>query len=364
MPDYTLYGAEVSYFTGKARAYLDWRGVDYVEELATQQVYRDIILPSVGWPVIPVMKTPSGEIVQDTADIIAHVEAAEGLSPPAIPDTPVQAFVAQLLQLYADEWLVLPAMHYRWNYNEDWAYQEFGAISAPDRPAPEQYDIGKRNGERFKGALPPLGVSPTTAPAIERSYEAFLREFSTHLEVHPYALGGRATLADFALYGPLYAHLYRDPTSGDLMKRYAPKVADWVERVKAGSPAEGELLPNDEIPLTLVPILARQMREQFPALHQTAELFGAWAETASPGTHVPRAVGQIEIDIEDTQGPAAARTFPLWRLQAALDAYSALEGDALARADDLLERIRGSALKEFSLPARLARTDYRIALAA
>ena len=139
MPDYTLYGAEVSYFTGKARAYLDWRGVDYVEELATQQVYRDIILPAVGWPVIPVMKTPSGEIVQDTADIIAHIEAAEGLSPPAIPDTPVQAFVAQLLQLYGDEWLVLPAMHYRWNYNEDWAYQEFGAISAPDRPAPEQW---------------------------------------------------------------------------------------------------------------------------------------------------------------------------------------------------------------------------------
>lgn len=154
MPGYTLYGADVSYYTGKARAYLDWRGVDYVEELATQQVYRDIILPSVGWPVIPVMKTPDGEIVQDTTDIIEHIEAAEGLSPPAIPDGPVQAFVAQLLQLYADEWLVIPAMHYRWNYNEDWAYQEFGAISAPDRPAPEQYEIGKRNGERFKGALP------------------------------------------------------------------------------------------------------------------------------------------------------------------------------------------------------------------
>ena len=246
MPGYTLYGADVSYYTGKARAYLDWRGVDYVEELATQQVYRDIILPSVGWPVIPVMKTPDGEIVQDTTDIIEHIEAAEGLSPPAIPDGPVQAFVAQLLQLYADEWLVIPAMHYRWNYNEDWAYQEFGAISAPDRPAPEQYEIGKRNGERFKGALPPLGVSPTTAPAIEQSYEAFLREFSAHLEVHPYALGGRATLADFALYGPLYAHLYRDPASGDLMRRYAPKVADWVERVKAGSPPQGDLPANEK----------------------------------------------------------------------------------------------------------------------
>ena len=37
--------------------------------------------------------------------------------------------------------------------------------------------------------------------------------------------------------------------------------------------------------------------------------------------------------------------------------------NALARADDLLERVRGSALKEFSLPAQLARADYRLALA-
>ena len=36
MTSYTLYGAEVSYFTGKARAYLDWRGADYEEKPATQ----------------------------------------------------------------------------------------------------------------------------------------------------------------------------------------------------------------------------------------------------------------------------------------------------------------------------------------
>ncbi|OZB12292.1 MAG: glutathione S-transferase, partial [Hyphomonas sp. 34-62-18] len=117
MGGYTLYGAEVSYFTGKARAYLRWRGVDFHEELATQAVYRDVILPKVGWPVIPVMVTPEGEVVQDSADIIETVEAREGLSPPAIPQTPLQRFVAQLLHLYADEWLTLPAMHYRWSYN-------------------------------------------------------------------------------------------------------------------------------------------------------------------------------------------------------------------------------------------------------
>ncbi|MAN45788.1 MAG: glutathione S-transferase [Alphaproteobacteria bacterium] len=361
--DYILYGAEVSYFTGKARAYFSWRGVPFHEEGATQDVYRDIILPHVGWPVIPVMKTPAGGIVQDTAEIIAHVEAAEQAEPPVMPHGPVQRFVSQLLQLYADEWLVIPAMHYRWTYNEDFAYQEFGALSAPDLSKPEQYDVGRKNGQRFKGALPPLGVSATTIPGIEKSYEAFLKEFSTHLEVHPYALGDRASFADFALYGPLYAHLYRDPASGEIMHRIAPKVADWVERVQASSPSTGDLPTDDSIPVTLTPILARQMREQFPALLQTAHFLQDWAKEAEPGAFLPRALGQIEINIENSIGPAAARTFPLWRLQAVLDAYDALDNEARSRADALLGRIGGAPLKEFELPARLTRKQNRLALA-
>lgn len=363
MPDYTLYGAEVSYFTGKARAYLRWRGADFEEQTATQQVYRDIILPNVGWPVIPVMKMPDGTIVQDTADIIEQVEAAEHRQPPVLPATPLQRFVALLLQLYGDEWLTLPAMHYRWTYNEDWAYSEFGALSAPQLSRPEQYEIGKKNGQRFKGALPVLGVHPETIPGIERSYEAFLGEFSRHLDAHPFLLGERPCLADFSLIGPLYAHLYRDPKSGELMKLLAPAVAEWVERTHAGEAGTGDLAADDTIPETLLPILRRQMREQLPALMATNELFVGWAADVSSGTPVPRAFGEIIVTIEDHAGPAAARSFPLWRLQAALDAYEAMDADAKARADKLLSSIGGSALRSFPLPARLARKDCRLVLA-
>ncbi|MFN4024977.1 MAG: glutathione S-transferase family protein [Hyphomonas sp.] len=363
MSGYMLYGAEVSYFTGKARAYLRWRGVDFREEAATQAVYRDLILPNVGWPVIPVMTTPEGEVVQDSADIIETVEAREGLSPPALPPTPLQRFVAELLHLYADEWLTLPAMHYRWSYNEDWAYGEFGALSAPGASRAEQYETGKKNGQRFKGALPVLGVHPETIPGIEKSYETFLAEFSRHLEVHPFLLGGRPCLADFAFIGPLYAHLYRDPTSGELMKRLAPRVADWVERVHAGDKGPGDLLADDAIPETLEPILARQMREQFPALVETVELYEAWAAEVSSGAFVPRGLGEIWIEIEGARGPAQARTFPLYRMQAVTDAYDAMDADARARADALLERVRGEPLKTFRLPKRLVRTNYRLAVA-
>lgn len=360
---YTLYGAEVSYFTGKARSYLRWRGVPLVEEIATQAVYRDIILPNVGWPVIPVLKAPDGSVHQDTADIIAYVEAAERRAPPAVPATPLQRFVAELMHLYADEWLVIPAMHYRWTYNEDWAYGEFGALSAPDVSRAEQYEIGKKNGQRFKGALPVLGVSAETIPGIEASYRDFLTEFSRHLSAHPYMLGDRPCLADFAVFGPLYAHLYRDPTPGELMKRTAPKVADWVERMQAGAAGKGALLADDAIPETLEPILARQMREQFPALVDTVALFDTWAATATPGAFVPRALGEIWIDIEDHRGPAQARSFPLLRMQAVTDAYEAMDAAAKPRADALLERVYGEPLKTFRLPKRLTRTNFRLALA-
>ena len=31
MSEYTLYGAEISYFTGKVRAYLRWKGIPFTE---------------------------------------------------------------------------------------------------------------------------------------------------------------------------------------------------------------------------------------------------------------------------------------------------------------------------------------------
>jgi len=77
-----------------------------------------------------------------------------------------------------------------------------------------------------------LGITEETRGCIEHSYEAFLDEFSAHLQQHKFLLGGRPCLADFAFYGPLYAHLYRDPASGEVMKSRAPKVVKWVERLR------------------------------------------------------------------------------------------------------------------------------------
>jgi glutathione S-transferase len=362
MSHYTLYAAPVSLFSGKARSYLRWKGVAFEEVLSTPEVMKGILMPVIGWPVIPVMGTPEGALVQDTADIIAHIEAHHK-GPSVMPGGPVQRFVSELLHTYADQWLTLPAMHYRWNYNEEWTYGEFGKTALPHGTAEEQYAIGKKRGQMFRGMVPMLGITPETIPGVEASYLAFLSELSAHLETYPYLFGGRPSLADFAFYGPLYAHLYRDPKSGEIMTSHAPLVADWVERMREGEESYGELIGCDGIPETLLPLLARHFTEHLPVLEQTNNLLAAFSAKAKPEDTLPRALGMVNFEVEGHTGQTIARPFSLFRLQAAMDIYAGLEGDKKIAADKVLEKTGGEGLKDFNLSHRLERNNYKLALA-
>lgn len=363
MSQYLLFGSQASLFTGKARGYLRWKKLDFVEHAVTPKIMKEVILPHVGWPVIPVLQAPNGTIVQDTVDIIAHVEAATP-GPSVMPKGPIQQLVSLLLQLYADEWLTIPAMHYRWNYNEEWIYSEFGRSSAPDASPEEQYRLGKERGQRFRDFVPLMGINEETIPGIERSYEAFLADFSKHLEHHPYIFGDRPSLADFALLGPLYAHLYRDPASGEIMKRLAPLVAQWTERTIAGGTAEdGMLVEQDAIPETLIPILARHMEEHLPVLSEMNKMLAKWATDAGPDEEVPRRFEMTPFTTGGRTGTCMSKSFSLLRLQAVLDCLAELPPENRADASDLLARIGGSALLEFKLSHRLERRDCLLKLA-
>lgn len=360
---HTLYGAEISYYTGKARAYFDWKGVPYTEELATREVYREVILPRVGWAVIPVVVTADGETLQDTTEIIDWFEA-RAPEPSVYPASPAQRLAALLLECYGDEWLKIPAMHYRWNYNEEELLFEFGRLSAPGASEAEQREIGAKRAGPFRGALPFLGVTPDMRGAIETSYEALLAELDAHFAAHAYCFGTRPSIGDYGLIGPLYAHNYRDPKSGEMMKAQAPHVARWVERMIDPPQARGgAFLAGDEVPRTLVPVLARMMREYLPVLEKTAHAFAAWAADKPPGTEIPRALGTHAFTLEGTAGERAIFTFDLWMLQRPLDYLRGLGGADRAAAATLLAACGGEALENFPAYPRIARENFKLVLA-
>ena len=363
MAHYTLYGSQASLFTGKARGYLRWKGADFEERAVNDDIFQTLILPKVGWPVIPIMEASNGRVIQDTGDIIAEVEAAMP-GPSVYPDGTLQRFASELLHVYGDIWMLIPAMHYRWNYNEEWIYSEFGRSGLPDGTPEEQYVFGKKRGERFRGFVPMLGITEDTIPGVEASYEGFLAEFSAHLDVHPYLFGARPSLADFAFLGPLYAHLYRDPASGEIMKRLAPNVANWTERVTAGEGGDNALVGGDEIPETLLPLMRRHLTEHTPVLEASRDQFADWLETADAGAELPRAFGVAPFTQGGRDGNIITNSFGLFRLQAALDIYAGMDAETRGGADALLDKVGGAGLKSFKHPARLERRNYKLHLQA
>jgi hypothetical protein len=207
-----------------------------------------------------------------------------------------------------------------------------------------------------------LARSPRPRASIEASYEALLRELEAHFQVHSHVLGSRPTAADFGLIGPLYAHQYRDPKSGEMMRRLAPSVVEWVQRMQEPDvPGSGELLPDDGIPPTVLPILSRMMREQMPVLVDTAARLQAFA-AEHPGEPVPRRLGLHEFVLGGERGERMVLPYGLWMLQRARDVYRELEGTDRERADGLLGSIGGEAFAEFPDPPRLARDGMGVRL--
>lgn len=335
----------------------------FKEVLATREVYAAEILPRVGWPVMPVLVAPDDTTVQDTTDIIDYVEHAEG-GPSVYPTGPKQKLAALILELFGDEWLLIAAMYYRWTFNEKFAYAEFGNALYANLPKDERTAKGREDGARFKAFLPLLGISPKTAPAIEATYEEFLRAFDTHLAAHDFVLGKRPSIGDYGLLGPLYAHNYRDPASGEHMEKTAPRVADWCRRTHAPQHfGTGNFIENDEIPDTLMPILKMFAREHVPILEGTAKLFSAWAAENKDADEVPRAIGMHEYTIGGVSENRGIIPYPLWMLQRVTDHLAGLFGADKKQAESLLKSIGAGALINLEISPRLTRKNFKLAIA-
>lgn len=355
---YKLYGADISYFTGKVRAYLRWKNIPFEEIASDAGVYKEIILPRVGFPVIPVVIGPDDSCLQDSTEIIDTLESRHA-GPSVYPDTPRQRLASLLLETYGDEWLVIPAMHYRWHYNREWAIQAFGALNAPKASAEQQREIGARRAGPFANAAVLLGAEPHMHTAIEASYESLLADLSRHFARHPFLFGDRPSIADFGLIGPLYAHQYRDPKSGEHMRTTAPLVVQWVERMQNPIPLSGAFLPNDEIPQTLLPVLRRMCAEQLPVLADSARHVRQWI-TEHPGEELPRAIGKHAFMLEGREGQRIIRPYSLWMLQRARDYYRSLDSENKVVADAMLRKVGGDVFIDFEDPPRLARAGLSV----
>ena len=361
---YTMYGAEFSLYSGKLRSYLRKKGIPFIEKSPSVITYRRFIEPRTGVRFIPVLHTPENEVLQDTTAII---DALEPRFPEhgVYPAGPAQRLAALLLELYGDEWLLIPAMHYRWNFpdaNQPFIFEEFGSMAFPWFPKFVRRALGRKIGGRFQRFVPDLGITETTIPAIEKSYAGLLAELEAHFGKYDFLFGERPSIGDFGLIGPMYAHLYRDPYPGKLMRETAPSVAAWVERMQSPAPAGGDFLADDEIPATLWPVLERIAREQVPVLVDTEWKLGEWRRDHPDEARVPRVLGEHPFEIEGSVGKRAVLPHSLWRWQRPRDYYHALATRSRGPASELAQRLGLRVALSARPKVRLARRDNRFVI--
>ncbi len=340
----TLFGAPVGLWTGKIRSYLRKQGIAFVERLPSDPVFQSEVMPAVKRFINPVIRFADGTLVQDTTDIIDYLERKGYARFSVYPQQPLQRIVALALDLFGGEGQVRAAMHYRWSfrdYNDTFLRHEFGlafrAVGLPQAAIDQQLDgfMGYLN-----AYLPKLGITPTSAPAVEAAYIDLLAALDAHFRVQPYLLGGRPTVADFGFIANLFAHLGRDPYPADLMKRKAPSVFRWTERMMANDPDTPEFpgcafaLPEaDEVPATLVPVLRLMAQDYLPELKMAVAYTDAWlaqqGEIAS-GTPVGgkpkvRTIGQGRFHLRGVELDTMVWPYSLYMLQRVTDAYEKLD---------------------------------------
>lgn len=356
------YSWPVSPYSAKTRTYLQYKGIPFDDVAPSALRLMGPIRKAVGRPIMPTIRRPDGSWMQDTSEIIDQFER-EFPDRAIVPDTPRQRVAAYLLELHGDEWLPSVALHFRWNIpeNNHFARTEFAKYGLPGMPRPVAKLVTKPFADKMSGYLPLVGVSDETIPGFEAYTKQILAHLDAHLADHLFLFGTRPSIADFALFGPLWAHLYRDPGSTRLFDE-TPKVVAWFDRLLRPSGEVGAFLPDDEIPETLDPIIAGIFADQIPFVRALEEAIHAYCEEHPDATRVPRALGSHAFTVAGREGTRKLITFSQWMAQRPVEAYQALDSEGKAAVDAWLERAGAALGLDWAIRHPFERRNFKMRL--
>ena len=339
-----LYGSPLSLYTGKARSYLIKNNIPYREIRPGSEHYEDHVLPLARARTMPILETAGGKIIRDSTAIIDHFEQSSGYS--SQPSTPKQAMVSRLFDVIGAEGLLRPAMHYRWNFDEEnIEFITFSFTLGVEDEGRKKAILGFMDRMRMMAVA--FGASPENHATIESLYEELLDKLNDHFASYPYLLGYKPCIGDFGLIAPLYAHLGRDPAPLRLMQQRAPRVFRWVERMNRPDPDVGEFpaanlefIGDDVIPETLVAVLKHVAEDFVPETIAAADCVNDWLasqEALAVGTPIERGVGMGTYTVRGLEFQSLAQPYRFYLLRRIQDRYAELDEAETGDVDRLFQ---------------------------
>ena len=366
---YILYSAPHSLYAGRARAYLIKRCIPFEERSVGHSSFTEI-KPIGKLPTIPTLVTPNGEIIRDGAAIIDHFESTFGHL--FRPISPLQDMVSALFDVIGSEGLRRPAMHYRWNFpedNDEFLHYHFFSLFRPDTPDREQKTISVM--EMLRTTTKMRGVTGDTKDLVEALYIELLDALNSHFQHTPYLLGGSPCIGDFGMLAPLYGHLARDPKPATLMKKRAPRVYRWVERMNRASQDAPEyfdcgtdFFQNDGIPETLMAVLRVVSQDFVPETIASAKFLNLWLSEQNPETGTPAIfqlgtspLGSVEFQVRDHTINAAIVPYRHFQLQRIHQIFDEVETKTQIRIKQILKSCDMADILNVRLNRSIGRKD-------
>ncbi|MBY0447877.1 MAG: glutathione S-transferase C-terminal domain-containing protein, partial [Hyphomonadaceae bacterium] len=263
----------------------------------------------------------------------------------------------------------------RWNFeaeNRAFLAEDFAAsLTAPGSPPEERAAVFAQAAGRMRKAMASFGVNEATIPAVEASFETFLKLFDAHLEGSPYLLGGRPTIGDYGLIGPLGAHLGRDPHPTRLIQQLAPRVWRWRERMHRPDRDAGEygdapeaLFAEDGAPETLKALLRFVAEDYLPEVRAHVAFCNEWLAARpdiAPGTSglertQERRIGVTTFPWRGQALQVGVMPYRLYLLQKVQDAADRAPPEAGVAA--LLEEVGLGELRTLRTSRRIVRRNH------
>lgn len=315
---YKLYGALGSPYSLKLRAVLRYRRLthQWIDGKAAREA-----LAQVRAPVIPVLQYPDGHYANNSTPLIYDLEARHA-DRSVVPSDPAQAFLAHLIEDFADEWLTKAMFGYRWLDEVDQV--QMSRWLAFDNLKGGGLSTSQAFAEQFRarqvGRMALVGCTRENFPLIEASTRAVLAALEAHVVERFCLFGSRPSLAEFGIFGQL-SQLGTDPTPQAMMRADFPYAYRWLAHVEDMSGTEGEWEPGVSAVVTELLRIAGEVYVPFLRANAAA------AETGAP-TFRMEAMG-----LPYEQGTFSYQVKCLRDLQAR---YAALGGEARANADAVL----------------------------
>jgi len=193
-----------------------------------------------GAPVIPVLEYPDGTLAYDSTPLIYDLERRhEGRS--VIPSDPAVAFLAHLIEDFADEWLTKAMFGYRWLEEIDQVQMSrwlaFDAFKGSGVEQITNYADAFR--ERQVGRMGLVGCTRENFAVIEPSTRRILEALEKHVVNRHCLFGTRPSLAEFGIFAQL-SQLGVDPTAQSMMRAEFPFTYRWLLHIDDMSGIEGE----------------------------------------------------------------------------------------------------------------------------